>query len=369
MNILITGANGFIARNLSVRLNELGYNNIERAYRDTSPKDLEEKIKKCDFIFHLAGENRPQSDEDFITGNVEYTGQIVSLLNKLDRKVPIIFSSSSQASNDSPYGKSKLKAEKTLLRYAKNTGSSVYIYRLNNVFGKWSKPNYNSFISTFCFNIINKIPIKIDENANTVSLIYIDDVCDSFISLLNKSSKKTYHEVKPVYNHSVKEIANKLEEFNLNQKTFTLSEVGAGFSRKLYSTFISYYPTSRFSYKLKTNPDRRGVFSEVLKTKENGQFSFFTAKPGITRGGHYHHTKNEKFLVLKGDALFKFENINSGDKYSKTVSSEEFTIVETIPGWTHDITNVGKSDLVVMLWANEVFDQEKPDTISRPLEW
>jgi UDP-2-acetamido-2,6-beta-L-arabino-hexul-4-ose reductase len=369
MNILITGGEGFIAKNLSIKLRENGYENIYTVNRKTNADELKKKILSSDFIFHLAGENRPKSDNDFAKGNVKYTEKILNIASTSKKEIPIVFSSSSQATLDNPYGRSKLKAESRLISYSKAKKSRIKIFRLDNVFGKWSKPNYNSFISTFCYNVIRDLPIEVNVSSKKITLVYIDDVCDAFIAMLKTKKKDIFQTVKPTYKKKVTDVAKLIEKFNLNQKDFTIESVGRGFERKLYSTFLSYYPVERFSYSLKKNIDKRGVFAEVLKTHKNGQFSFFTAKPGITRGGHYHHTKNEKFLVLSGHALFKFENLETNEKYSIEIFPEQCRVVETIPGWTHDITNIGDSELIVMLWANEKFNPKKPDTISKPLEW
>lgn len=369
MNILITGGEGFIAKNLSLKLRENGHQNISTVNRKTNTNELKQKILSSDFIFHLAGENRPKIDSDFEKGNVNYTEKILKFISASRKEIPIVFSSSSQAILDNPYGRSKLKAESRLIEFSKENKSPVHIFRLDNVFGKWSKPNYNSFISTFCYNVIRGLPIKVNDTSELITLVYIDDVCDAFIAILNKRKKDIFHKVKPTYKKKVADVAKLINKFNLNQKNFTIESVGRGFERKLYSTFLSYYPVERFSYPLKENIDTRGVFAEVLKTDKNGQFSFFTAKPGITRGGHYHHTKNEKFLVLSGHALFKFENLETNEKYAMEIGPEQYKVVETVPGWTHDITNIGDCELIVMLWANEQFNPQKPDTISKPLEW
>ena len=265
------------------------------------------------------------------------------------------------------YGQSKLLAEKSVEQYGNDTGSAYYIYRFPNVFGKWCKPNYNSFVATFCYNTLNGLDITIDDPLAQVILVYIDDVCHSLISLLDGSVNNGFKTVVPEYPTTVGEVADLLLAFKESRGNLITENVGTGLCRALYSTYLSYMSPEQFSYAIPSYGDERGVFSEMLKTKEAGQFSFFTAHPGITRGGHYHHTKNEKFLVVRGKALFKFEHITSGERYELQTNSSSPRIVETVPGWSHDITNIGDEEMIVMLWANEIFDREAPDTFARPL--
>ncbi|MDK6410146.1 capsular polysaccharide biosynthesis protein CapF [Escherichia coli] len=367
MKILVTGANGFIGRNLCLRLEELGYKDLIRIDRESTKQDLEQGLQDADFIYHLAGINRPKTDDEFISGNSDLTKHIVEYLLSIGKNTPIMLSSSIQAELNNAYGVSKAVAESYVQKYAAVSGSSYYIFRYPNVFGKWCKPNYNSFIATFCYNISNDIEITINDASAPVKLVYIDDVCTDAIALLSGTVESGYKVVAPIYSTTVGEVAELIYSFKNSRSTLITEAVGAGFTRALYSTWLSYLPAEKFAYKVPFYGDARGVFCEMLKTPSAGQFSFFTAHPGITRGGHYHHSKNEKFLVIRGQACFKFEHVITGERYELQVSSGEFKIVETVPGWTHDITNIGTDELIVMLWANEIFNRDEPDTIARPL--
>ncbi|MEZ8916192.1 NAD-dependent epimerase/dehydratase family protein [Vibrio lentus] len=368
MNILVTGAAGFIGRNLCVFLNEAGFESIEKITLDDNEQSIVEKVKSADFIYHLAGINRPKNDDDFKKGNTDLTQKIINTLVDAELKTPIVLTSSIQAGLDNPYGASKAGAELAVSKYQKQTGAATYIYRLPNVFGKWCRPNYNSFVATFCHNIVNGIDINIHDPSAPVTLVYIDDVCQALIALLEGNVESGFKQVPVEYNTTVGEIAYLLNAFKESRDNLITERVGTGLTRALYSTYLSYFEPSKFHYTLPKYGDERGVFCEMLKTKESGQFSFFTAHKGITRGGHYHHTKNEKFLVIKGEALFKFEHVVTGERYELTVNSDEATVVETVPGWSHDVTNIGEEELIVMLWANEIFDREAPDTIAKPLQ-
>ncbi len=366
MNILVTGAAGFIGRNLCVFLNEAGFEHIEKITLDDNEQSIVEKVKSADFIYHLAGINRPKNDDEFKKGNTDLTQQIINNLVEYERKTPIVLTSSIQAELDNPYGASKAGAELAVVEYQKQTGAATYIYRLPNVFGKWCRPNYNSAVATFCYNTLNDLPITIHNPDAALSLVYIDDVCQSFIGLLSNTAQSAdqYSYVEPVYQTTVGEVASLLTEFKESRESLISAKVGNGFVRALYSTYVSYLDPEQFAYPVTRHSDERGTFVEMLKTKDSGQFSFFTAHPGITRGGHYHHTKTEKFLVINGKASFKFRHITNGEYYELLVDGEESRIVETAPGWSHDVTNIGDNELVVMLWANEIFDREKPDTVN-----
>lgn len=367
MNILITGADGFIGRNLCLRLEEVGYKSIIKIGRNSTVADLKAGLQSADFIYHLAGVNRPKNEAEYLEGNSNLTKQIVDLLFSLGKKTPIMFSSSIQSNLDNAYGRSKAIAEKYVEQYAITANTSFYIYKYPNVFGKWCKPNYNSFVATFCHNIANNIDISINDPFTTVSLVYIDDVCTNAIELLSGEIESGYKIVEPVYSTTVGDVARLLNFFKNTRQTLLTEEVGTGFIRALYSTWLSYLPPEQFAYTIPSYSDFRGVFCEMLKTPTTGQFSFFTARSGITRGGHYHHSKNEKFLVVSGHARFRFKHVLTGESYQLDVSSGEFKIVETIPGWSHDVTNIGSNDLIVMLWANEIFNREIPDTIANTL--
>ncbi len=348
-------------------LREQGYENLVEIDRDTTNEQMTQALIKADFVFHLAGVNRPKNEKEFKQGNADLTEFIVAQLAASGKKTPIVLSSSSQAVLDNPYGVSKASAEKVVEHYASSTGARHYIYRFPNVFGKWCRPNYNSFIATFCYNIANDLAIEIHDPSAKVTLVYIDDVCNELIGLLASQSESGLKTISTQYHTTVGEIADKLSAFKTSRDNLVIEKVGIGLTRALYSTYISYFKPEQFHYDLPRYGDERGVFCEMLKTKDSGQFSFFTAYPGITRGGHYHHTKNEKFLVIKGQALFKFENISTGERYELTTNGNSPRVVETVPGWSHDVTNVGDDELIVMLWANEIFDREAPDTFPRVL--
>lgn len=368
MKILVTGSNGFIAKNLIQKLDERESFEVIGFSRDNSKDDLQKMIIESDFIYHLAGANRPKDSDEFISDNLDLTAEIIKILQSNGRSTPILFSSSTQVLGNNLYAKSKASAESILLDYQKNTSANVFIYRLPNVFGKWSKPNYNSVVSTFCYNIANDLPISIHDQDKDISLVYIDDVCSNFLDHLDNSSNSGFLEIKPVYNLTLGKLASIIISFKNSRNNLLIDDVGNGLGRALYSTYLSYLNPSQFTYQIKHNIDNRGIFAEVLKTPHAGQFSFFTAHKSVTRGGHYHHTKNEKFLVVQGSARFRFKNILTHETYEIEVNDKDFSVVETIPGWAHDITNIGEKNLIVMLWANEIFDPENPDTYNMELK-
>ncbi len=368
MKVLVTGANGFIAKNLisHLKVNKdieiLGYD------RNSSQEELSEYISKVDFIFHLAGVNRPKEKSEFSLVNTGLTQTIIELIKKNGRKIPILFTSSSQAALQNEYGKSKADAEESLVDFSRETSTPVYIFRMPNVFGKWCKPNYNSVVATFCYNISHNLPIQINDPNTELTLVYIDDVIELFQNLLaNPNVAQAYLEIEPKYKITLGELADLLTSFKDSRDNLITQKVGIGLTRALYSTYVSYLEPKTFSYEVKQYADNRGVFVEMLKTMDSGQFSFFTAHPGITRGSHYHHSKTEKFLVIRGKARFGFRHIVTNERYAIDTSGEKSEIVETIPGWTHDITNIGDEEMIVMLWANEIFDRAKPDTFSEPV--
>ena len=302
-------------------------------------------------------------------GNTSFTKILCETIKKTKRKIPLIFTSSIKVKENTPYGISKKNAEELLLELYKSFEIPICIFRLPGVFGKWCKPNYNSVVATFCNNIIKEIPISIINENNIIEIVYIDDVIKKFIQILDNSIKKikfrNYNEtVEPIYKITLGDLANQFYAFKRMPESKILEDVGLGLKRALYSTYVSYLPPEKFSYPVLSNKDSRGIFVEVLKTRNNGQFSYFTTLPGVTRGGHYHHSKTEKFLIIKGKACFKFFHMDTGEKYELDVNSENPKIVETIPGWSHAITNIGKEELIVMLWSNEIFNPKKPDTYS-----
>ena len=368
MKVLVTGASGFLAQNLRVYLSER--DDLEMIFftRKQSIDKLSVLLEGVSFVFHLAGVNRPKNDVEFTEGNVDLTEVLCRAIEKTGRMIPVIYTSSIQAEFDNAYGKSKLAAEKVLLDFSKKTGSPVHIFRLPNVFGKWCEPNYNSAVATFCHNISHNLPVQINDPSASIRLVYIDDVVSRFISVMDGAVvDSSYCNVAPIYDITVGKLVEKLTAYKASRDSLVVERVGTGLDRALYATYLSYLDAEQFSYKLVKHEDPRGVFVEMLKTQDSGQFSYFTAHPGVTRGGHYHHTKNEKFLVLKGEAVFKFRQVVTNEYYELTVSGEQSTVVETVPGWTHDITNVGTTEMVVMLWANEVFEPNVPDTFAKAL--
>lgn len=364
MRALVTGANGFIGKNLIVHLREKGVEAVSFT-RDMALSDLATALEGVDFVFHLAGVNRPKDAAEFSEGNTGLTEHLCDLIRASGRQIPVLYTSSIQAEADNPYGLSKLAAEEALVALEKDTRSPVYLYRLPNVFGKWSRPNYNSAVATFCHNIANDLPIQINDPAALVRLVYVDDVVKGFLRLLDEQPAGVVRpEVAPVYTIAVGALAEQIRAFKGGRESMVTEAVGTGLIRALHATYLSFLRPAQFSYTLTAHADARGRFVEMLKTKDSGQFSFFTAHPGITRGGHYHHTKNEKFLVIQGKARFGFRHIVTGETYELFTDGEQPEVVETVPGWSHDITNVGSNEMIVMLWANEIFDREHPDTIS-----
>jgi UDP-2-acetamido-2,6-beta-L-arabino-hexul-4-ose reductase len=363
--IAITGSNGFVGQNLTVHLRELGFANLSLLSRSSTLEDEENSLRTADIIFHLAGVNRPANKNDFITGNVDYTNKILEVISKTKATPHIIYASTTKATENSDYGRSKLAAENCVLDFAKLNDLKVSVYRLPNIFGKWCKPNYNSAIATFCHNLSRGLEITINDPSAKLSVLYIDDLVKQWVDILD-SSTSNVGIITPdhVFDTTVGEVSDILRSFAASRQNGILDGVGIGLSRALYATYISHIPNESFAYDIVAHSDPRGSFSEILKTQTSGQFSFFTAHPGITRGGHYHHTKTEKFIVVKGRARFRFRHILTNETYEVFTSDSKPTIVETIPGWAHDVTNIGSEDLIALLWANEIFDREKPDTLS-----
>ena len=366
MQVLITGANGFVGKNLQLHLSERAEVEVKCFTRDNSESDLLQLVADADIVFHLAGVNRPQDPAEFQQGNADLTEGLCSALKQANKTIPIVYSSSIQAVADNPYGASKRAAEDVLLSFSESTGSPVFIYRLANVFGKWARPNYNSAVATFCHNISQGLPIQVNDPNAVIKLVYIDDVIESFLQVLDgKLTKSGFVDIEQQYQITVGGLAEQLQAFKDSRDSLITENVGNDLVRALYSTYVSYLKPEQFSYTVPKYGDERGVFVEMLKTKDTGQFSFFTAHPGITRGGHYHHSKTEKFLVIKGKACFRFRHMITSEFYELHTTGDQPEIVETVTGWTHDITNVGDDEMVVMLWANEIFDREKPDTYAK----
>jgi len=367
MNILITGAKGFVGKNLIAELKNQGYRNIYEFDQDTHQYLLEEYTTQCDFVFHLAGVNRPENQEDFMKGNFGFISELLDLLASKQNKAPVVITSSIQATLDNLYGKSKKAGEDLLFEYGQKNNVAVYVYRLPNVFGKWSRPNYNSVVATFCLNIAHDLPIQVNDPNVDMQLVYIDDVVASFINLLknglNESKKeKQFYDVLPVHQVKLGVIADLIYSFKESRVNLQIPNLADGFTKKLYSTYLSFLPDDKFSYLLKMNVDQRGSFTEFIKTAERGQVSINISKPGIIKGQHWHHTKNEKFLVVSGKGVIRFRKIDEDKVIEYFVSSEKLEVVDIPVGYTHNIENLGEGDMVTVMWVNEIFDKNRPDT-------
>ena len=371
MKVLITGANGFMGKNLQLHLAERKDVEVICFTRNNDESQLPDLLKGVSFVFHLAGVNRPQDPQEFSTGNTNLTQKLCHAIARTGRKIPVVYTSSTQADRDNAYGVSKRAAEDALFELQRKHDVVAHVFRLPNVFGKWCKPNYNSAVATFCHNIARGLPIQINDPAASLTLVYVDDVIERFIHLMEGADRNLdssgFESVSPQYTATVGQLAEQIKTFKESRSSLMTDRVGSGLIRALYSTYVSYLPTEEFAYRVPQHGDSRGLFVEMLKTPDCGQFSYFTAHPGMTRGGHYHHSKTEKFLVIKGQARFKFRHMYTGETYELLTSGDKAEIVETVPGWTHDITNIGNDEMVVMLWANEAFDRSKPDTFPCPL--
>jgi len=369
MRVLVTGAHGFIGKNLSVRCGEGDRFAVIPFGRGDDPSNLPALVANADAVIHLAGENRPADESAFEAVNAGLTRALCDAIRAVvagsERRIPLILASSIQAERDNPYGRSKLAAEEAVKSLAGETGNPAVIFRLPGVFGKWCRPNYNSVVATFCHNIARGLPIQINDPDAVLRLVYIDDVVEALLAAVESAAPGAhYGTVTPEYSITLGELAAQIRAFARSRETLVTERTGTGLVRALHATYLSYLPVESFSYKVPQYADPRGVFVEMLKTPDCGQFSFFTAHPGVTRGGHYHHSKTEKFLVIRGEALFRFRHLLTGERVELRTSGAEAQIVETVPGWSHDITNVGTDEMIVMLWANEIFDRARPDTIS-----
>ncbi len=364
MKILVTGAQGFIAKNLIEELKTQGYVDILEYSRTDNLSILSDYCKEAAFVFHLAGVNRPKDQEDYIKGNINFTATLLDMLKKHNNICPIMSASSIQVSIDNLYGKSKKSGENLLFNYAKTTGAKVLIYRFPNVFGKWCRPNYNSALATFCHNVANDLPIVVNDRNTSMTLVYIDDVVQELMNALqgNEHRNGDVCEVFEVYSITLGEIVDLIYSFKDSREKRSIPCMIDAFTKKLYSTYLSYLPANQFSYPLKMNMDNRGSFTEFIKTPDRGQVSVNISKPGIIKGNHWHHTKNEKFLVVSGNGVIRFRKVGSDEISSYYVSGEKLEVVDIPPGYTHNIENLGDTDLVTIMWANESFDPNKPDT-------
>jgi UDP-2-acetamido-2,6-beta-L-arabino-hexul-4-ose reductase len=364
MNILVTGAKGFVGKNLIAELKNRGYNDIFEFTSESVSSLLEKYTKECDFVFHLAGVNRSKDEKEFMEGNFGLTSQLLELLKKHNNNAPVLLTSSIQAEKDNLYGRSKKAGEDLLLNYWKETDVKVYVYRLPNLFGKWSQPNYNTVVATYCHNIARGLDIQINNPDAELNLCYIDDVLEEFLRALEgyPTTQDDYCVVPVTHNIKLGELADLIKSFKESRTNLSIPNMEDALTKKLYSTYLSFLPEDQFSYDLKMNCDHRGSFTEFMRTPERGQVSVNVSKPGITKGNHWHHTKNEKFLVVSGEGLIRFRKITTDNIIEYRVSGENLQVVDIPTGYTHSIVNVGESDLVTVMWANECFDHEKPDT-------
>lgn len=368
MKVLVTGAQGFIGRNLIASLHYMDDIEVLAYELNSSEEDLEKYTKEADFVFHLAGINRPKDESEFKKGNADLTQKLLDQLVKNNNPAPVLVTSSIQAERDNAYGQSKKLAEDYIFDYGKKNSVQVYVYRLSNVFGKWSRPNYNTVIATFCYNIARGLPIQVNDEKVVLNLMYIDDVVDEFIRAMQGEGNQDgeYYKVPVSYPRSLGEIVGLLESFKSSRENRIIPNLSDDFTNKLYATYLNFLPEDQFSYPLLMHEDNRGSFTEFVKSPYAGQISINVSKPGITKGDHWHHTKNEKFLVVSGTGVVKFRKLDSDKVIEYPVSGEELEVVDIPTGYTHSIVNTGETDLVTVMWVNEMFDPNNPDTY--PLE-
>lgn len=376
MSILITGAKGFLGKNILVNLLK-----SERHVAPITPSCQEPIVHQYDldsdrgilesfcstagFIFNFAGVNRPKVECEFNASNRDFIRDLLDILVRKNNRCPIVLSSSTQAADDSPYGLSKREGEKLLLGYSRMTGAEVYIYRFPNVFGKWCRPNYNSAIATFCHNIARNLPIIVNDRSTLLNLVYIDDVVDEMLNALHgRANKKDdgFCYVPITYAKTLGEIVEMLYSFQASRAEQSIPDMSDDFTRKLYATYLSYLPAEGICYPLKMLSDARGSFAELFKTPERGQISVNVTKPGLSKGNHWHNTKNEKFIVVNGSGVVRLRKIGEDVVHEYDVSSGKLEVVEIPPGYTHNIENTGDADLVTLMWASECYNPEKPDT-------
>ncbi|HZK21663.1 MAG TPA: NAD-dependent epimerase/dehydratase family protein [Oscillospiraceae bacterium] len=377
MKIFVTGSNGFVGKNLVHTLKNIADKKDRSFDIDTDITVLEydiglneeyfdEYCKQTDFVVNLAGVNRPKEQSEFITGNSSFVEDLTNTLKKHGNKCPVLLSSSIQAELDNPYGISKRQGEQILFSYGEETGAAVYVYRFMNIFGKWCRPNYNSVIATFCNNIASGLPITVNDKDAKLKLVYIDDVVKEIINAIkgkahfNKESG--FCEVPVFYETTVGEVSDLIYSFKKSREDKSVPDCDKPFIHKLYSTYISYLSESEFSYPLIMNTDERGSFTEILKTPDRGQVSVNISKPGITKGNHWHHTKNEKFCVVSGEGVIRFRKIGEERVIEYRVNGKELKVVDIPVGYTHSIINEGDSEMITIMWASELFNSNKPDT-------
>ncbi|MDR5730482.1 MAG: NAD-dependent epimerase/dehydratase family protein [Terriglobia bacterium] len=363
MRVMVTGSAGFIGQNLCVRLGEAGHE-VLAVTRQTAPAELRTLAARAEAVVHLAGVNRDADQAKFLASNDQFTGELCETIREIGRNIPLIAASTIQVGRETPYGRTKHAAEEHLKALSAATTGPTAIYRLVNVFGKWCRPNYNSVVSTFCHNIARDIPIVIDNPTVEIPLVHVDDVIDNWLSWLQSPTPGlSWPEVQPQYRVTVGQLAERIRGFHASRQNYTIGDVGVGLTRALYATYVSYLPSGDVVYPLVRHGDARGDFVEILRTESAGQFSYFTTLPGVTRGGHYHHSKTEKFVILKGHARFRFRDLATGALFSVEAHGGDAQVIESLPGWTHDVANIGSEEMLAVVWANEVFDRERPDTI------
>lgn len=363
--VLVTGAKGFIGKNLVLELKNRKTFEIFECDVDTTEDQLAQFAKECEFVFHLAGVNRPQRTEEFMKGNYGFTTKLLEILQKNGNRSPILMSSSIQAKLDNDYGKSKKAGEDYILDYGSNNSIATYVFRLPNVYGKWCRPNYNSAIATFCNNIARGLEIKVNDRSTLLTVVYIDDVVNAFIDATDGIVARDddgYCKVSIEDKITLGEIVDTLYSFKDSRKTLSVANMNRGVIKKLYSTYLSYLPEDEFAYDLRMNEDARGSFTEFLRTDGQGQVSINISKPHIVKGNHWHHSKNEKFLVVKGTGVIRFRKIGTDNVIEYPVSGDKLQVVDIPCGYTHNIENVGDDDMVTVMWANEPFDKDHPDT-------
>ena len=371
--ILITGAGGFVGKNLVATLRTAGYTDLMLFEKDDTPETLADYCRRAAFVVHLAGINRPTDPSEFYTGNAGLTDTLLADLEAAGNTAPVLVTSSTQAELDNDYGKSKRQAEEAIFAHRRRTGAAVYVFRMPGVFGKWCRPNYNSVVATFCHNVAHGLPIQVRDPAFSLPLIYIDDVVACILAafdgqvMMDRSATPICH-MHPIHEVTLGRLAELIQGFAAGRTSLAVPDLAPGsFEKKLYSTYLSYLPSDQFSYPLEMHTDNRGSFTEFLRSPERGQVSINISHPGIVKGNHWHHTKNEKFLVVKGEGVIRFRNIFSREVIEYHVSGDKLEVVDIPCGYTHNIENVGTEDMVTVLWANEAFDPDHPDTFFEPV--
>ncbi len=366
MNILVTGARGFLGRNLMARLQALGGNVVVPFGSDQSLDELRTGLATADIVYHLAGVNRPVDVGDFEAQNAGLTRSICAMLCELGRRPAIVMSSSVQAAGENPYGVSKRRAEEALREFAAATGAAVHIHRLKNIFGKWCRPNYNSVVATFCHNIAHDLPVQTSDPDRELELVYVDDVVEMFLSYLPGRATDVRGDI-PSFTLTLGDLAGRIQSFHDLREHLRLPDFSVRFNQQLYATYLSYVPTVNRRVQLNVRTDQRGGLAEFIKSSNCGQLFVSRTKPGVTRGNHYHHTKTEKFFVVEGEGVVRMRPIDSPEVTEYTVRGEDFQVIDIPPGFTHSIENVGAGEMVTLFWSSEIFDPDYPDTYFLPV--